>query len=447
MQIKRIYDEGLAHASYAIISQDKMMVVDPARDPKPYFDLAKEQNVDIVGVIETHPHADFVSSHLEIHEATNAVIYASKNTLAAYPHEPFSNGAIIELGKIKLKALDTPGHSPDSISVLVFDENGNQQAVFSGDTLFIGDVGRPDLRENAAHLRNKRKRFAKQMYHSTRDVLMKLNPDIMVYPAHGPGSLCGKGMSDELSSTLDQQLRENPALQTMTEDEFVDYILEGQPFIPKYFKYDVEVNKLGAANLNESIQKVEYLQSPQSLLLTNGLIIDVRSASDFRSGHYPGAVNIMNGAKFETWLGSIVDPKERFYLIAKSKQELSEVLGKSAKIGYESHIIGALEFEGRDDLKQMPELNLNELVKKPKNFTIVDIRNKSEFENGKFFDHSVNIPLHELRERAQELPSDRPIIVHCASGYRSAAGASIVFAALGEIVEVMDLSDHIKQFQ
>src|ERR1700749_2753709 len=256
MIIQQFYDKGLANGSYALIRTGKRIVIDPARNPQPYYDFAAQHDADIVGVIETHPHADFVSSHLEIHETTGAVIYCSKLTGAAYPHEGFDDGDVIQLNDIRLKAINTPGHSPDSICILVEDENNYEKALFTGDTLFVGDVGRPDLRENAGNITAKKEELARQMYHSTREKLMKLPHNLVVYPAHGPGSLCGKTTSPDLQSTIGRELRENYALQLMDELTFVKTLTEDQPFAPRYFGYDVELNKNGAPPLDESIGDV-----------------------------------------------------------------------------------------------------------------------------------------------------------------------------------------------
>jgi glyoxylase-like metal-dependent hydrolase (beta-lactamase superfamily II)/rhodanese-related sulfurtransferase len=397
--------------------------------------------------VETHPHADFISSHLEIHKATQATIYASEKTGADYPHEHFNSGKMVAVGALQLKALDTPGHSPDSISVLVLDEAGKQRAVFTGDTLFIGDVGRPDLRENSGNLQSKREEMARQMYHSTREVLMPLEEQVVVYPTHGAGSLCGKGMSEELSSTIGKQLKENDALQPMEEDEFVAWLLDGQPFIPKYFGFNVDLNKVGADALAECLKVVPRLKNPPKQPLSDGFIIDTRPEEAFKQGHRSGALNIMNGNKFETWLGSIVDPKERFYLVAADKEALEEVLKKAAKIGYEAHTLGAFVYKDQKDGATMPLLDIEDFKLRKTKYTIVDIRNQSEVAEGKIFDHAINIPLPELRERAEEIPLDKPIVVHCAGGYRSAAGSSILKRLVGERSEVYDLSDAVEDFK
>src|SRR6201996_2624640 len=294
MIIHQFYDKGLAHASYAVIRLGKMIVVDPARDPQPYYDFAELNNADIVGVIETHPHADFVSSHLEIHQTTGATIYVSKLLGAEYPHETFDDGDTIQLADIKLKALNTPGHSPDSICILLQDENGVDKAVFTGDTLFAGDVGRPDLRENAGNITAAKEELARQMYHSTREKLMRLPHHTVVYPAHGPGSLCGKSISPDLESTIGKELRENYALQSMDELTFVDMLTSDQPFMPKYFGYDVELNKKGALPIDISVASVPRLD--RNTKLEKGVpVVDTRPQSEFSKSHLPCAVNIQDG--------------------------------------------------------------------------------------------------------------------------------------------------------
>lgn len=443
MIIHQFYDKGLAHASYAVARLGKMIVIDPARDPQPYYDFAAFNNADIVGVIETHPHADFVSSHLEIHQATGASIYVSKLLGAEYPHESFDDGDVIQLADIKFRAINTPGHSPDSICILVQDENGNDQALFTGDTLFVGDVGRPDLRENAGNITAAKEKLARQLYHSTREKIMTLPPHVTVYPAHGPGSLCGKNLSPDLQSTIGRELRENYALQLMDELKFVNTLLADQPFIPKYFGHDVDMNKKGASSLNESIAAVPKIN--RDAKLQNGvLIVDTRPQPDFKNGHVKGAINIQDGTKFETWLGSIVGPDESFYLIAADDDNLNTLIKKTAKIGYEKNIKGALlnpsdAAEKLPDMKEIVGVNFH-----PEKYTIVDVRNWGEINVGKIFPHAIAIPLPELREWVNEIPVHRPIVVHCAAGYRSAAATSIIAGKITS-VPVYDLGEAVTE--
>ena len=441
VQIQQFYDKGLAHASYAVRAGRQLALIDPGRDPQPYYDFADEHDAEIVAVIETHPHADFVSSHLEIARETDATIYCSKLTGAKYPHRGFDDGDRLKLGSVELHALSTPGHSPDSISVLLLDELAQTRAIFTGDTLFVGDVGRPDLREDAASGPT-REALAAQLYQSTRQKLMALPPATRVYPAHGPGSLCGKTTSPDLDSTIAKELATNYALQSMTETEFVQLVLEDQPFVPKYFGFDVQLNRQGAPNFEDSIRAVPRL-SGGAALAPGVLLLDTRPAAKFRAGHLPGAINLMDGPKFETWLGSVIGPAEQFYLLADTQIQLDAVMRKAAKIGYEGNIKGALLAPTLLPATS-PTVDVAQVRAHPEQFTIVDIRNRNETSIS-FFTNALLIPLPELRERVGEVPAGRPVLVHCAGGYRSAAGASIIQNALPD-TPVLDLSEAVLEF-
>lgn len=444
MKIEQFYDKGLAHASYAIVSEGEMAVIDPARDPQEYYNYAERNNARITAIIETHPHADFVSSHAEISIKTGAPVFVSKLVSADYPHKPFDEGDSIQIGKITLKAINTPGHSPDSISVILIDEKGKDHAVFTGDTLFVGDVGRPDLREKAGNIQAKREELAEQMYHSTRDKLMKLPEETLVYPAHGPGSLCGKNMSPDLFSTIGREKKENYALQEMNKEKFISLLLQDQPFIPKYFGYDVSLNKKGAEEFEKSVNAVPRL-GKDTKIEKDAIVIDTRPRKDYEAGHVKGAINIMDGGKFETWLGSIVSPAESFYLIAADEKAMDSLIKKAAKIGYEKNIKGVLL--NPDDANETSEgIDVEKFKVNPEAFTIIDVRNEGEVKEGKIFKNSIPIPLPELRERINEIPADKPIVVHCAGGYRSAAGASIIESNIKK-VKVFDLSEDINQFK
>ena len=444
MNIKQFYDEGLDHASYAIDSEGLIALVDPGRNPNPYYDFAETCGGKIVAVIETHPHADFVSSHLEFHQNEDATIYVSKLVEADYPHSSFDEGDSFKLGKLSFHALHTPGHSPDSISVILKDENGKDYALFSGDTLFIGDVGRPDLREKAGNMKAQRKELAQMMYKTVQTKLKPLSDDIIVYPAHGAGSLCGKNLSDERQSTIGEQRENNWAFGDLDEKSFVDSLLEGQPYIPKYFSYDVDMNKTGAPAYQRSISRVG-IWSEGASISEGSLIIDARKKETFAEGHIPGSINIMNGAKFETWLGSIVAPEEHFFLVSDSIAELEDLINKASKIGYEQ-LIKAAVINPKGMSARESSFNVDEFKTNPDKFTIVDIRSRDENHNSPIFEKAMNIPLQELRERTVEIPDEKPILVHCAGGYRSAAGSSIV-AGQKQNVEVFDFSEEIKNFQ
>lgn len=439
MVVHQFYDKGLAHASYAIISAGKMIVIDPARNPQPYYDFALLHEVEITGVIETHPHADFVSSHLEIHQTTGAIIYNSKLLGATYPHESFDDGDIIYLGDIKLKAINTPGHSPDSICVLLQDENGHDHSLFTGDTLFVGDVGRPDLRENTGGITAQKEKLAVLLYHSIHEKIITLPHHVKVYPAHGPGSLCGKHMSAELNSTIGHELHNNYALQPMSEQQFVEIIIADQPIIPAYFGWDVDLNKKGAPAFQQSVNAI--LKPGNDIVFEKDvLIIDTRPKADFRKGHIKGAINLQDNEKFETWLGSIVHPYEQFYLIAATDENLDIVIEKAAKIGYEQNIKAAL-LSGNTNA-QLEAIDITKFKMSPENYTIIDVRNWSEINTGKIFSNALTIPLPELRAYRGEIPADKPVVVHCAGGYRSAAATSI-FAGKINGVPIYDLGEAV----
>ncbi len=448
MKIEQFEDKNLSHYSYAILSEcdREIVLIDPARNPKPYYDFAKQHDAKIIGIIETHPHADFVSSHLEIHETTGAKIYASKLLKSDYAISAFDDGDILEFGKIKLKALNTPGHSPESISV-VLEHTGKDVAVFTGDTLFIGDCGRPDLREEGKSLDVKREELAKKMYSSLRNKLMNLDDEVLVYPAHGAGTLCGKALSDANSSTIGTEKISNWSLQDMSETAFIVALIADQPFIPIYFPYNVELNKKGAPHFKMSLDNVVLGQkvdnTEQAARLDGNIkIIDTRKADLYKNNHLKNSINIMDGEKFETWLGSLVAPGEFFYLAAANLEILSVLLERIAKIGYEPFIKEAFVLDY--GLENSGKLNFQLFKENPSAYTIVDIRNRSEVKSQPGFKTSINIPLPELKKRIAEIPSDKPIVVHCAGGFRSAAGSSILEDNLN--TQVFDLSDHIKEF-
>ncbi|MEX0967979.1 MAG: rhodanese-like domain-containing protein [Bacteroidia bacterium] len=442
MNVHQFYDEGLAHASYAVVSEGEMAVVDPARDPQPYLDLAEKLGATIKAVIETHPHADFVSSHAELARKAGAKIYTSKLAAPSYTFTGFDEGDALHIGNVTFRPLNTPGHSPDSISVVLYDDGNSAYGVFTGDTLFVGDVGRPDLREAAGNLRAKKEELASQMYDSLRNKLMRLPRETRVYPAHGPGSLCGRAMGNERTSTIGKEVSQNYALQDMPQDDFVKLLLENQPFMPKYFGYDVEVNRKGAKDLESSIQNV-HKEKPGYQPEDKIIVVDGRNQSSFKAGHYPNSINIPDGLKFETWLGSIIEPDEEFYLTAEDDNAINTLIRKASKIGYEQNIKAAFIAKPAEPVKSA-HLNKEEFDRNEGNYTILDIRNQPEIDEGKIFEESLHIPLHQLRERISEIPSDKPIVVHCAGGYRSAAGASILENTLN--VPVYDLGESIRNY-
>jgi len=451
MKIKQFEDKNLSQYSYAILCDDtkQIALIDPSRNPDPYYNFAKENGAEIIAVIETHPHADFVSSHLEIHNSRGAIIYASKLMKATFPFEEFDEGNILEIGEIKLKALNTPGHSPDSICILL-EHEGKDKALFSGDTLFIGDCGRPDLRESGGEEGALREKLAKNMYFSLRNKLLTLDNEVLLYPGHGAGTLCGKALSEANSSTLGAEKISNWSLQEMTEEQFVKELTSDLPFIPAYFPYNVELNKKGATPFSVSTERVRIAdpvkdKETADLLKEDLWIVDVRDDKLFKKGHLSHSVNIMDGEKFETWVGSIIRPGERFYLAAQNIEQLKRMIERAAAIGYESQIEEAFIVDYTEQENKL--LNLHHFKEQPQDYTIVDVRNPSEVKEKKVFTSSLAIPLAELRDRIKEIPTNKPIAVHCAGGYRSAAASSIISSELEGKANVYDIGEAITEFQ
>ena len=446
MQIKQFEDKSLAHFSYAILSEctKKIALIDPSRNSAPYLNYAKENDAEIEIVIETHPHADFISSHLELHQTTGATIYTSKLVGATYPHKNFDQGDHLQIGKIKLSAVNTPGHSPDSICI-VLEHDDVQKAVFTGDTLFIGDCGRPDLREQEGELSTGRFELGKQMYHSLRNELMVLSDETIVYPAHGAGTLCGKALSKANSSTIGKEKATNWCLQTQTEDEFVEELLKDQPFIPVYFPFDVALNKKGAPAFKTSVDAINIEQLSDAVNLDSTIwIIDIRKENIYKEGHLPKSINLMEGDKMETWLGSIIQPNEAFYLIGENLISLRGVIERVAAIGYEPQIKGAFILKNGE--VKFDELDMVAFNNNHEQYTIIDVRNEEEVNKNKIFADSLSFPLGQLRENVGKIPTNKPIIVHCAGGYRSAAASSFLQSELKDKVKVFDLGEAVKTY-
>ncbi len=444
MYIEQFTDKTLSHYSYAIVCGDKMVLVDPARNPIPYYSFAEEHNAEIIAVIETHPHADFISSHNQIHEETGATIYISKLVGAEYPHESFDDGDAFEVNGTTFTAINTPGHSPDSICIHVKDED--DEALFTGDTLFVANVGRPDLREDAGKMTMSRADLAKAMYHTIQNKFNHLSDDVLIYPAHGAGSLCGKGMSSASSSTLGNERVGNWAFKPQTEEEFVAEILADQPFVPSYFGFDVDTNKVGADNFKASTSKIP-LQINVSEIEEGHLVIDTRDQAEYKKGHLPNSINIMarnEGDKFETWLGSIVKPNEPFFLVLDSIDNYEVLLERVSKIGYEKQVLAIITLAKNLSVSDKL-IDLDDFKNNTDNYTIVDIRNTSEVNAGLKFEKALHFPLNHLRQNVENIPTDKPIVVHCAGGYRSSAGQAIIKNKI-EGVEVFDLSFAISDF-
>jgi len=445
MTVKQFYDAALSHASYAILSDKKIALVDPSRDTGPYLEYAGKNKAKIVAVFETHPHADFASSHLELHQKYGAVIYVNPRMGVSYPHRDLDNHEEVEIGNAKVRAVFTPGHSPDHNAYLLIDPNGKPHSIFTGDSLFVGDVGRPDLREDVGNVKMNSSKLAKLMFNTINTVYKSLPDDVLVFPTHGGGSLCGKNLSDKTFSTIGEEKHNNWAFQLKDEKKFVDRLLSYQPLVPQYFPFEVDLNRNGSKALKEIIEKVPRLKSANGLR-KNAMVIDARSPEIFKKGHIQGALNIpdIEDEKFETWLGTLVSPNQEFYLIADKKKDQDRVLSRVAKIGYENNVLGVLPHR-RNGAKShiWKRINLEENLS---DYNILDVRNKDEHQEEIIFDNSMNIPLFELNDRIKEIDLSKPILIHCSGGYRSAIAASVLETKLNSKAEIYDLGDVVMDY-
>jgi hydroxyacylglutathione hydrolase len=441
--IEQFEDKGLAHFSYIVMAGGKIIIIDPQRNPQVYYDVAQKNNAEIAGVIETHPHADFVSSHLEIHQKFNVPIYSSSLTKSKYPLTVFDEGAVINLStRVGLRSLYTPGHAPDHIAAVLY-ENGVDRVVFSGDSLFLGDVGRPDLLDFSKESDRQRIHLAGLMYDTIHEKFAKLNDDVIVYPSHGAGSLCGKSIRKAASSTIGYEKQTNYAFGKRTKAEFVGLLLSDQPFIPKYFAFDVHLNHQGAPEFRGSLAKINYLPKnyqPEA----SSLIVDTRPATMFRSSYLHNAINIQGSGQLETWLGTLVAPESKFYLVAADEQALQAAARKSAAIGYEANIAGAFVYDATNG-NQYTAFDTHSFDPAANKYTYIDVRTAREVKQQPILDNSIHIPLHELMDRLSEIPTGKPLLVYCASGYRSATAGSILKKYLPSS-QVYDLGPAVSQY-
>jgi len=449
MYFKQFYLGCLAHASYLIGSEGEAVVVDPQRDVDQYIDEAKAQGFEIKYVIETHLHADFVSGHRELAARTGAEIVFGKEAGATFPHRAVKDGDEITIGKVVLRIMETPGHTPESISVLVTDNEAGQgekgkgergeedgtmrpQKILTGDTLFVGDVGRPDLAGGKGYTPQM---MAAMMYDSLHGKLLKLDDATEVYPAHGAGSMCGKNMSKETSSTIGDQRRFNYALQPMSKDEFVRMMTADLPEAPAYFPQDAEINRTGAEPLSQ-LPEIAALTPEQIHDLTpTHLILDVRAAGEFGAGHIPGSINIGLGGQFAIWAGTLVPIGTPIVIVAESEEKAQEAVTRLARVGHESvkgYLAGGIAAWNKAGLElaavpQITVAELNELISNPASLQIVDVRRPPEYASG-HVPHAIPASLSDLQKKfsSLELDPNKPTAVICAGGYRSSAASSIL---------------------
>ena len=434
MYFKQFYLACLAHASYLIGSEGEAAVVDPQRDVDEYVAEAAAQGLEIKYVIETHLHADFVSGHQELAARTGAQIVFGEKAGAKFDHRAVRDGEEIRLGKVILRFMETPGHTPEGICVLIVDTevSDQPQKVLTGDTLFIGDVGRPDLAGGKGYTPQM---MAEMMYDSLHEKLLKLPDEVEVYPAHGAGSMCGRNMSKETSSTIGEQRRFNYALKPMSKEEFVKLMTADLPEAPVYFPKDAEINREGARGLSELSAPVALSPHEVLSLQTGGhVLLDVRSAAEFGAGHVPGSVNIGLGGQFAIWSGSLIPLNAAIVIIADTTNQVDESVVRLARVGIENvkgYLSGGIHGWREagfpvDAIEQVSVAQLKEQIAN-RELQIVDVRRPAEYSNG-HVPRAMNAPLSALDRTIDQLPlqKDKPTAVICAGGYRSSAAASLL---------------------
>ncbi|MAQ32050.1 MAG: MBL fold metallo-hydrolase [Flavobacteriales bacterium] len=431
MYIKQIYTSCLAQASYYIESNNEAIIIDPIRDFEPYMELLQDRNATLKYIFETHFHADFVSGHLELAKLTNAEIVFGPNATTTYQCIIASNGQEFSLGDLIFKVLHTPGHTMESTCYLLLSNQNKEEAVFTGDTLFIGEVGRPDL---AVNPKLTRQDLAGHLYDSLHNVLMNLPDHTIVYPAHGAGSACGKNISSDRQSTIGKQKQYNYALQKMTKKEFVSIVLDGISDAPDYFSHDVKMNREGYRTvvtvLEKSLQKLDA-KDLIAKLKGGAIILDVRMPNDFEKGFIPGSINIGKTGMFAPWVGALI-PHNIELIIVCAIDEEREIISRLARIGYEK-VVGYLHLDSKEkDLFNnisfdiVKSINPSEIDEyKNNNFKILDVRKIPELELG-FVDDSVHIPLSQLHLNLSKLNNNDKYLVYCAGGYRSMIACSIL---------------------
>jgi len=437
MKLEQIYTGCLAHAAYYLESNGEAAIFDPLREVQPYIDRARKDNAQIKYVFETHFHADFVSGHLDLAQKENAIIVYGPTAKPGFEALIAEDNQVFEVGNCKVKAIHTPGHTMESTTYLVIDENGKEHGIITGDTLFIGDVGRPDLAQHVVADLTQDK-LARLLYHSLREKIMPLSDDLIVYPNHGAGSACGKMMSKETTDTLGNQKRTNYALNPkLTEDDFVLALLTGLTTPPAYFPKNVLMNIQGYESLENVMHRGQKSYDAKSFEIvaneTQALILDTRKASDFAEGFIPNSINIGLESNFAMWVGELIsDLQQEILLVAENHEKVQEAIIRLSRVGYD-HAIGYLEggFQawvnaGKevDTVKRISakELeNLEEIHATP----IIDVRKKSEYDSEHLV-NAINIPLNEINLHLSEFPKDQHFVLHCAGGYRSMIAASIL---------------------
>lgn len=434
MYIQQLYTTCLSEAAYYVESNGEAAIIDPLRDIETYIDLAKQRNAEIKYVFETHFHADFVSGHIDLGKATGAPIVYGPKTETEYPVTVANDGDVFKLGSLTFTGLHTPGHTLESTCWLLKDEDGKEHAVFTGDTLFIGDVGRPDL--SSGNLDTDQ--LAGMLYESLQLKLMPLGEDVLVYPAHGPGSACGKNIGAETFSTMGEQKRANYALQPQSKEEFIKAVTEGLAEAPPYFAINARINKEGYDSLDAVLEKGKVMLTPEAFAARikkdEVVILDTRPSSVFAEGFIPGSVSIGLDGRFAEWAGGLLPFDQPMLLVTEPGKE-EESLIRLARVGFdkmEGCLQGGFEAWRKEDrtFDLIIDIEADELamdIPHDPKLVVVDVRNESEFASGHVAG-AVNLPLKDMNDPGEiaMLPEDANLYVHCAGGYRSIIASSLL---------------------
>ena len=437
MKIEQIYTGCLAQGAYYITSNGEAAIIDPLREVQPYLDRLERDNVKLKYIFETHFHADFVSGHVDLSKETGASIVYGPTAQPEFDAIIATDGQEFTIGNITIKALHTPGHTMESTTYLLLDENGNQHAIFSGDTLFIGDVGRPDLAQKAAHMTQEQ--LAATLYHSLRDKIMTLPDDVIVYPAHGAGSACGKNMSKETVSTIGNQKATNYALRAnMTEAEFIKEVTDGLLPPPAYFGMNVAMNKQGYESfenvLNQGMVAIPAADFEAVVEETGALILDTRKNTVFVNGYIPQSINIGIEGDFAPWVGALIaDVRQPIVLVTEIHQE-EEAVTRLSRVGFDN-ILGHLEggFDAwknaGNEIDTIHRITAEEFANEVKigESKIIDVRKESEYA-AEHVEEAYSKPLAYINDWIKDINPQEPFYLHCAGGYRSMIAASILQA-------------------
>lgn len=435
MRIEQIYTGCLAQGAYYITSNGEAAIIDPLREVQSYIDRAAADNAKIKYIFETHFHADFVSGHLTLAEKTGAPIIYGPNASPAFDVIVAEDGQIFEIGAVKIKVLHTPGHTLESSTYLLIDESGKEHAIFSGDTLFLGDVGRPDLAQKGAELTQED--LAGMLYDSLRTKIMTLPDDVIVYPGHGAGSACGKNMSKETVGLLGGQKQSNYALRSdMTREEFIKEVTDGLATPPAYFPLNVQMNKNGYRSIDDIMKTGKKKLSPEEFeQLANekeALILDVRSEKDFVKGFIPQSIFIGINGGFAPWVGALIKDVSQNILLVCPEGKEEEVITRLARVGFDNtlgYLDGGIEGwkNAGKELDEIRSVSAEEFAEESKktNYKIIDVRKQGEYNSGHLLDAQL-LPLDFINEQFDEFPKNEPFYIHCAGGYRSVIAASIL---------------------